>query len=204
MKMKHKLKRGLAFLLAGGLALTNLGTALPAFAEESPATPETAETAESSPDLAQIAANLYADLPDAPTGSYLGSMGLPVATGETKISISAWTTDLYDGEDAHLDADSLHEDETAVIVDKAEDTGYAVVPLLVQTEYPENGSTSEIILPDGVDLLSYTSTDSNLIPATEDEQASILHQTYTKHSVWISKRTFGEFPKPPLCVNAVI
>ena len=29
-------------------------------------------------------------------------------------------------------------------------TDYAVVPLLVQTEYPENGSTSEIILPDGV------------------------------------------------------
>ena len=42
MKMKHKLKRGLAFLLAGGLVLTNLGTALPAFSEESQATPETA------------------------------------------------------------------------------------------------------------------------------------------------------------------
>lgn len=118
MKTKHKLKRGLALLLAGGLALTNLGTALPAFAEESPATPETAasdsaeteETAESAPDLAQIADTLYNDLPDAPTGSYLGSMGLPVATGETKISISAWTTDLYDGEDAHLDADALQGD----------------------------------------------------------------------------------------------
>lgn len=67
MKMKHKLKRGLAFLLAGGLVLTNLGTALPAFAEESQATPETAtsdsaeteETAESAPALAQITDNLY-------------------------------------------------------------------------------------------------------------------------------------------------
>ena len=190
MKMKHKLKRGLAFLLAGGLALTNLGTALPAFAEESQATPETAasdsaetaETAEPSPDLAQIADNLYDDLPDTPTGSYLGSMGLPVATGETKISISAWTTDLYDGEDAHLDTDAFNHEETTIAVGKAEDADYAVVPLLVQTEYPENGATSEIILPDGVELLSYTATDSTLIPATEDEKANILHQTYTEQS----------------------
>ena len=190
MKMKHKLKRGLAFLLAGGLALTNFGTALPAFAEESPATPETAandsaetaETAESAPNLTQITENLYADLPDAPTGSYLGSMGLPVATGETKISISAWSTDLYDGEDAHLDADAFNQDETTIAVGKADGTDYAVVPLLVQTEYPANGATSEIILPDDVELLSYTSTDSTLIPATEDEQVSILHQNYTEQS----------------------
>ena len=182
MKTKHKLKRGLAFLLAGGLALTNLGTALPAFAEESPATPETAETAESSPDLAQIAANLYADLPDAPTGSYLGSTGLPVATGETKISISAWTTDLYDGEDAHLDADAFNQDDTTITAGKTDGTDYAVVPLLVQAEYPANGATSEIILPDDVELLSYTSTDSTLIPAAESERTSILHQTYTEQS----------------------
>ena len=190
MKMKHKLKRGLAFLLAGGLVLTNLGTALPAFAEESQATPETAtsdsaeteETAESAPALAQITDNLYADLPDAPTGSYLGSMGLPVATGETKISISAWTTDLYDGEDAHLDADAFNNEETTIAVGKAEDTDYAVVPLLVQTEYPSNGASSEIVLPDEVELLSYTSTDNALVSATEDEQARILHQTYTEQS----------------------
>ena len=190
MKTKHKLKRGLALLLAGGLALTNLGTALPAFAEESPATPETAasdsaeteETAESAPDLAQIADTLYNDLPDAPTGSYLGSMGLPVATGETKISISAWTTDLYDGEDAHLDADALQGDEATAVAGKADSTDYAVIPLLVQTEYPENGATSEIILPDDVELLSYTATDSTLIPADESEQGSILHQTYTEQS----------------------
>ena len=31
---------------------------------------------------------LYGDLPDAPTDSYMGSAGLPIATGETKISIS--------------------------------------------------------------------------------------------------------------------
>ena len=108
MKNKHRIKQGLALLLAGGIALTNLGAALPAFAEDAPATPETAsavtpETAEAdttAPNLVQITENLYNDLPDAPTGSYLGSMGLPVATGETKIGISAWVSDLYDGVDA--------------------------------------------------------------------------------------------------------
>lgn len=105
---KHRIKQGLSLLLAGGIALTNLGAALPAFAEDAPATPETAsavtpETAEAdttAPNLVQITENLYNDLPDAPTGSYLGSMGLPVATGETKIGISAWVSDLYDGVDA--------------------------------------------------------------------------------------------------------
>ena len=112
MKNKHRIKQGLSLLLAGGIALTNLGAALPAFAEDAAATPETAsaatpETAEANvptPNLSQITENLYDDLPDAPTGSYLGSMGLPVATGETKIGISAWVSDLYDGVDAHMDA----------------------------------------------------------------------------------------------------
>ena len=91
MKNKHRIKQGLALLLAGALTFTNVGAALPAFAEDAPATPETAsaatpESAEANvptPNLSQITENLYDDLPDAPTGSYLGSMGLPVATGET-------------------------------------------------------------------------------------------------------------------------
>ena len=40
MKNKHRIKQGLSLLLAGGIALTNLGAALPAFAEDAPATPE--------------------------------------------------------------------------------------------------------------------------------------------------------------------
>lgn len=137
MKNKHRIKQGLALLLAGGIALTNLGAALPAFAEDALATPETAEaatpeTAEANvptPNLSQITENLYDDLPDAPTGSYLGSMGLPVATGETKISISAWVSDLYDGVDAHMDADALNADENTVTIGKTPGTDYAIVPL---------------------------------------------------------------------------
>ena len=138
MKNKHRIKQCLSLLLAGGIALTNLGAVMPAFAEDAAATPETAEattpeTAEANvqtPNLSQITENLYADLPDAPTGSYLGSMGLPVATGETKIGISAWVSDLYDGVDAHMDADALNADENTVTIGKTPGTDYAIVPLL--------------------------------------------------------------------------
>ena len=190
MKNKPRIKQGLSLLLAGGIALTNLGAALPAFAEDAAATPETAsaatpETAEANvptPNLSQITENLYNDLPDAPTGSYLGSMGLPVATGETKIGISAWVSDLYDGVDAHMDADALNADENTVTIGKTPGTDYAIVPLLAQVEYPADGAVSEIILPDGVELLSYRSTDYEPIPADEQEQAEILHQTYSEQS----------------------
>ena len=109
-------------------------------------------------------------------------MGLPVATGETKIGISAWVSDLYDGVDAHMDADALNADENTATIGKTPGTDYAIVPLLVQVEYPADGAVSEIILPDGVDLLSYRSTDYEPIPADEQEQAEILHQTYSEQS----------------------
>lgn len=101
MKNKHRIKQGLSLLLAGALTFTNVGAALPAFAEDAAATPETAsaatpESAEANVptlNLSQITENLYDDLPDAPTGSYLGSMGLPVATGETKsVSLRGFLT----------------------------------------------------------------------------------------------------------------
>ena len=190
MKNKHRIKQCLSLLLAGGIALTNLGAALPAFAEDSHATPETAEaatpeTAEANvptPNLSQITENLYDDLPDAPTGSYLGSMGLPVATGETKIGISAWVSDLYDGVDAHMDADALNADENTVTIGKTPGTDYAIVPLLAQVEYPADGAVSEIILPEDVELLSYLSTDYEPISADEQERAEILHHTYSEQS----------------------
>ena len=131
-KLKHRLS---AALMAGAMCCTMI----PAASADEIATPETVDTAvpevtdSVTPALSQITENLYNDLPDAPTGSYIGSMGLPVATGKTKISISSWVSDLYDGVDAHMDADALSEDETTIIVGKGSDSDYAVVPLLVQT-----------------------------------------------------------------------
>ena len=180
-KHKHRLS---AALIAGAMCCTMI----PAASADEISTPEIADTFvpeitdSVTPNLSQITENLYNDLPDAPTGSYLGSMGLPVATGETKISISSWGSDLYDGEDAHMDADALNADESNITVGKTPDANYAVVPLLVQTEYPADGAASEIILPDGVELLSYASTDYDLISANNAELAQILHQTYAEQS----------------------
>ena len=57
---------------------------------------------------------LYGDLPDAPTGSYMGSAGLPIDTGETKISISGWTEDL--SASGYLNAEALNRDNLTLSV----------------------------------------------------------------------------------------
>lgn len=133
------------------------------------------------PDLAEITEMLYDDLPDAPTGSYIGSMGLPIATGQTRISISEWVTDLYDGVDAHINAEALHADDLVITVDREPGEEYAIVPLMVQVEYPANGSTSEILLPEDVVLLDYEGN-----PADADEIASITKASYTETSAFAS------------------
>ena len=150
MKNKHRIKQGLSLLLAGGIALTNLGAALPAFADDAAATPETAQTATLDPD----AAVLYADLPDAPAGSYIGSEGLPVATGQTKISLSLWADGQLE-QDSHLDPDALNSGDKTVTVPLTEDTDYAIVPLMAQVEYPADGSRTDVLLPENVTLLDY-------------------------------------------------
>lgn len=129
------------------------------------------------PDLAEITEMLYDDLPDAPTGSYIGSMGLPIATGQTRISISEWVTDLYDGVDAHINAEALHADDLVITVEREPGEEYAIVPLMVQVEYPANGSTSEILLPEDVVLLDFEGD-----PADADEIASITKAAYTETS----------------------
>lgn len=137
--------------------------------------------ADGEPDLAEITEMLYDDLPDAPTGSYIGSMGLPIATGQTRISISEWVTDLYDGVDAHINAEALHADDLVITVDREPGEEYAIVPLMVQVEYPANGSTSEILLSEDVVLLDFEGN-----PADTDEIASITKASYTETSATAS------------------
>ena len=169
MKNKHRIKQGLLLLLAGGIALTNLGTALPAFADDAAATPETAQTATLDPD----AAVLYADLPDAPAGSYIGSEGLPVATGQTKISLSLWADGQLE-QDSHLDPDALNSGDKTVTVPLTEDTDYAIVPLMAQVEYPADGSRTDVLLPENVTLLDYYGE-----PA---QDTTVLHSEYAETS----------------------
>ena len=169
MKNKHRIKQGLSLLLAGGIALTNLGAALPAFADDAAATPETAQTAT----LDSDAAVLYADLPDAPAGSYIGSEGLPVATGQTKIGLSLWTDGQLE-QDSHLDPDALNSGDKTVTVPLTEDTDYAIVPLMAQVEYPADGSRTDVLLPENVTLLDYYGE-----PA---QDTTVLHSEYAETS----------------------
>ena len=169
MKNKHRIKQGLSLLLAGGIALTNLGVALPAFAEDAAATPETAQTATLDPN----AAVLYADLPDVPAGSYIGSEGLPVATGQTKIGLSLWADGQLE-QDSHLDPDALNSGDKTVTVPLTEDTDYAIVPLMAQVEYPADGSRTDVLLPENVTLLDYYGE-----PA---QDTTVLHSEYAETS----------------------
>ena len=169
MKNKHRIKQCLSLLLAGALTLTNVGAALPAFADDAAATPETAQTATLDPD----AAVLYADLPDAPAGSYIGSEGLSVATGQTKISLSLWADGQLE-QDSHLDPDALNSGDKTVTVPLTEDTDYAIVPLMAQVEYPADGSRTDVLLPENVTLLDYYGE-----PA---QDTTVLHSEYAETS----------------------
>ena len=201
--MSHKKgwKRAAACLLAAGSLLACSADMLTVYAAQEPQietsgdtpsvqaeTPETAETATEgaadqaaelggAPELDEIRRMMYADLPGAPTGSYIGSYGLPIATGDTRISISEWVTDLYNGVDAHIDAEALHADGEVITVERMAGEDYAIVPIMIQVEYPANGSTTEIILPDSVTLLNYEGD-----AADEEEAENILRASYTETS----------------------
>ena len=121
---------------------------------------------------------LYTDLPDAPTGSYMGSQGLPVATGETKIGISAWPNDqLEESTDSYLSADTLNSDDLTMMAPLLEGTDYAVAPILAQVEYPADGSSLDVVLPNEVTVLDFYGA-----PADEATCSSLVHSEYTETS----------------------
>ena len=145
----------------------------PGAATEESAAPTTDEPAEENEPYTFDGEILYADMPDAPTGSYLGSYGLPVATGETKIGLGAWAADLEQSN--YLSAEALDNDNLTLAAPLLEDTDYAIVPILAQVEYPADGSTLDLVLPDGVTLLDYYGA-----PAENAE--SLLHSEYSETS----------------------
>lgn len=121
---------------------------------------------------------LYTDLPDAPTGSYMGSQGLPVATGETKIGISAWPNDLLEeSADSYLSADTLNSDDLTMMAPLLEGTDYAVAPILAQVEYPADGSSLDVVLPNEVTVLDFYGA-----PADEATRSSLVHSEYAETS----------------------
>lgn len=142
------------------------------------ATPEAAEEqpAEEEIPAAVVGAELYTDLPNAPIGSYIGSEGLPVATGETKIGISEWPeSQLEETSGSYLTAAALDNDGLTMAAPLLDGADYAIVPIMAQVEYPANGSTLDLVLPDSVTLLDYYGA-----PAEDAE--SLLHNEYSEIS----------------------
>lgn len=161
-KRKHRLS---AALMAGAMCCTMI----PAVSAGEIIATETAQTETLDPD----AAVLYADLPDAPAGSYIGSEGLPVATGQTKIGLSLWADGQLE-QDSRLDPDALNSGDKTVTVPLTEDTDYAIVPLMAQVEYPADGSRTDVLLPENVTLLDYYGE-----PA---QDTTVLHSEYAETS----------------------
>lgn len=142
------------------------------------ATPETAEEqpAEEEIPAAVVGAELYTDLPNAPIGSYIGSEGLPVATGETKIGICEWPeSQLEETSDSYLTAAALDNDGLTMAAPLLDGADYAIVPIMAQVEYPADGSSTDMILPDGVTLLDFYGE-----PATDAD--ALLHNSYHETS----------------------
>ena len=142
------------------------------------ATPETAEEqpAEEEISAAVVGAELYTDLPNALIGSYIGSEGLPVATGETKIGICEWPeSQLEETSDSYLTAAALDNDGLTMAAPLLVGADYAIVPIMAQVEYPADGSTLDLVLPDSVTLLDYYGE-----PAKDAE--SLLHCEYSETS----------------------
>ena len=145
----------------------------PGATTEESAAPTTDEPAEENEPYTFDGEILYADMPDAPTGSYIGSYGLPVATGETKIGFGAWDADLE--QDSYLSAEALGSDNLTLTAPLLEGADYAIVPILAQVEYPADGSTLDLVLPDGVTLLDYYG-------APVENGESLLHSEYSETS----------------------
>ena len=141
------------------------------------ATPETAEEqpAEEEISAAVVGAELYTDLPDAPIGSYIGSEGLPVATGETKIGISEWPESQLEEGGSYLTAAALDNDGLTMAVPLLDGADYAIVPIMAQVEYPADGSSTDMILPDGVTLLDFYGE-----PVADAD--ALLHNSYHETS----------------------
>ena len=152
---------------------TNASSPDPGAATAENAAPTTDEPPEENEPYAFDGEILYADMPDAPTGSYIGSYGLPVATGETKIGLGAWNVDLE--QTNYLNAEALDSDNLTLTAPLLEDTDYAIVPILAQVEYPADGSALDLILPDGVTLLDYYG-------APIENAESLLHNEYSETS----------------------
>lgn len=128
--MQYKLKYRLsAALMAGAMCCTMI----PAASADEIATPETAEAA------AAEATNQVEQPAASGGGYYLDSTGLPVLTGETKISIEGWGNEDYSAYDADstiqvaLDEALLNTDSATASFPRMDGEDYAIVPISISS-----------------------------------------------------------------------
>ena len=192
-KLKHRIS---AALMAGAMCCTMI----PAASADEIATPETAEVAAAEAtnqveqptasggglSVEEIQSRMYPSLPQTATGYYLDSTGLPVLTGETKISIEGWGDEDYRDYDADstiqvaLDEGLLNTDSATASFPRMDGEDYAIVPISMQVLYPANGGSADITLPDNVELLGYSFTSGDLCAATEEERQRQLHYDFSE------------------------
>ena len=171
-------EKGDAAVSAAYASLAALVVSMQALTENptAPSEDDGGEEPEQFPVLDEIHQMLYGDLPDAPTSSYMGSYGLPVATGDTKIGISYWNDDQSNAI-GYMDTDALNSDGMSITVPRQAGESFAIVPVFVQVEYPANGSSSQIVLPEDVVLLDYEGS-----AADEQTAANLLNASYVEAS----------------------
>ena len=141
-----------------------------------PTDPNDSSDESEGPSSEEITNVLFGDFPHAPSDYYIGEGGLPVPVGETVFSISGWKNELYDGS-GRFDADALNAGGSDVTVAKVDGQDYAIVPILVQVEYPDSGSTIHVDLPENVEVVSYNSLSDKTTPMDETEKNELLTQT---------------------------
>ena len=88
------------------------------------------------------ARNCTLTCPDEPIGSYIGSEGLPVATGETKIGISEWPESQLEEGGSYLTAVALDNDGLTMAAPLLDGADYAIVPIMAQVDTPPTAARS--------------------------------------------------------------
>lgn len=121
--------------------------------------------------------NLYYELPDKPTGYYIDNDGMPVAIGDTKISISRFN-DGGDSENYRLESLPLNNDNLDETVSLIKGENYALVPILGQIEYPSDGSNFSIDFSGNVKILDYVTTGNALTEASEKTRQDMTSKTF--------------------------
>lgn len=119
---------------------------------------------------------LYSKMPYAPTGSYIGTYGTPMATGETKISVSG---EVDVPLDKVMNGEVLDQNNLTITAEKKSNEKYAIVPIVMQVAYPAYGSSTKLVLPDDVKIMDYNSSENAPEPMLGIKASELISEKHT-------------------------